>query len=357
MNKIRVMIVEDSRVVRELLQHLIEQDPRLEVAVAVASAEEALRVLHRISPDVVSMDIRLPGMDGLEATQRIMQDKPTPIVVVAAGEGSEDSRTSMQALRLGALAVVEKPNGITRQDYSHVAGYLCTQLVLMSQVNVVRQRFNRRRPLLAGSLSSQPHGVNRRPAGGFLLAGIVASTGGPAAVQKVLASLDRGFPIPIALVQHMAEGFLPGFISWLNGVCPFHVAIAREGERPQAGMVYVAPADRHLCIEGGHWHLDARGPIDGQLPSGTRLFSSMASDLGPRSLGLLLTGMGEDGAAGLKALCEAGGYTIAENATTAVVYGMPAAAVRLGAVCESLALSQIAPRLKQLVSLSQGNSA
>src|SRR5713101_3244743 len=143
MKKIRVMIVEDSRVVREMLEFVIGRDPRLEVAAAVDSAEEALRILHRVSPDVISMDIRLPGMNGFEATQRIMSDKPTPIVVVSASVEAEDLKISMNALRAGALAVIEKPVGTNHRDYQVLANRLCTQLAILSQVKFIRQRIDR----------------------------------------------------------------------------------------------------------------------------------------------------------------------------------------------------------------------
>src|SRR5216684_2285088 len=143
MKKIRVLIVEDSRVIREFLEHIIGHDPRLEIAGAAGSAEEALRILDRVSPDVISMDIRLPGMNGFEATQQIMAKKPTPIVVVSASVESEDLKISMNALRAGALAVVEKPVGTSHQDYESLAERLCTQLAIMSQVKVIRQRINR----------------------------------------------------------------------------------------------------------------------------------------------------------------------------------------------------------------------
>ncbi|HEX3726521.1 MAG TPA: chemotaxis-specific protein-glutamate methyltransferase CheB [Pirellulales bacterium] len=360
--KIRVMIVEDSRVARELLEYVIDQDPRLEVAAAVASAEEALRLLHRISPDVVSMDVRLPGMNGLEATQRIMKEKPTPIVVVAASVESEDLRISMNALRVGALAIVEKPLGATRDDYQSVARHLCTQLALMSQVKVVRQRFTLNVP--AGQANVRALAPCVRPLSGpgasFRLAGVVASTGGPAALQKILGNVHPRFPIPIALVQHIAEGFLEGFVSWLDDICPLRVVVAKGGQTPMPATVYVAPADRHLCLASGQWHLDTGPAVSSQRPSGTILFRSLARELGARALGILLTGMGEDGAAGLKELCDAGGYTIAEDESTAVVYGMPRVAVRLGAVRESLPLHDIGPRLEQLVlpdrSVNQRNS-
>ncbi|HEX4144313.1 MAG TPA: chemotaxis-specific protein-glutamate methyltransferase CheB [Pirellulales bacterium] len=355
MKKIRVMIVEDSRVVREFLEQMIEQDPRLEVAAAVASAEEALKRLNDVSPDVISMDIRLPGMNGLEATQIIMRDKPTPIVVVAASVDSEDLSISMNALGFGALAIVEKPMMTTYREYQNLANHLCTQLVLMSQVKVIRQRFAAPRRI-DGNLP-QGNGSPLRATGPFHLVGIVASTGGPAALRKLLGALDPRFPLPIALVQHISDGFLESFVSWLGGGCPFRVVIPRESEMPLPGTVYVAPAGRHLCIEHGVWHLDAGNPVSSQRPSGTILFRSMAQSLGARALGVLLTGMGEDGAVGLKELRDAGGYTIAEDESTAVVFGMPAAAARIGAVCELLPLPQISHRLEQLSPASLENRA
>jgi two-component system chemotaxis response regulator CheB len=300
-------------------------------------------------------------MNGLEATQQIMRDKPTPVVVVAADVASHELSITTSALQTGALAVVEKPVGVNHRDYEAMAGRLCSQLAMMSQVKVVRQRLSRRpRPDASRPAGEQPgFGSSPRSDTGpadarqYSLLGIVASTGGPAAVQKLLVALGAGFPLPIALVQHMSAGFLGGFVSWLESACPMRVVIAEEGGRPMPGIVSVAPADRHLQLENGFWHLGAGQPVSSQRPSGTILFRSLARGLGPRALGVLLTGMGDDGAAGLKELCEAGGHTLAEDESSAVVYGMPAAAVRLGAVCESLPLQCIGPRLVQLCSMSQ----
>jgi two-component system chemotaxis response regulator CheB len=351
MNKIRVMIVEDSHVVREFLQALIDEDPRLEVVAAVESAEQALRVLHRVSPDVISMDIRLPGMNGFEATRRIMADKPTPIVVVSASVEAEDLKISMNALRAGALSVLEKPVGKTHRDYQSLADRLRTQLVLMSQVKVVRQRIRTR----LGSLSNQ-HAedidtpfASDHALGPFRMLGVVASTGGPNALQQLIRDLGVGFPLPIVMVQHMTSSFLDGFVSWLNNLSPLAVVIAKDGELAKPGRVYVAPADRHLCVHGMCLALRDSHPVSGQRPSGTVLFQSLASSFGGRALGVLLTGMGDDGAMGLNDLRHAGGYTIAEDESTAVVYGMPAVASRIGATCESLPLPLIGQRIKQLV--------
>jgi two-component system chemotaxis response regulator CheB len=356
MKKTRVLIVEDSQVIREFLQHIITRDPRLEVAAAVGTAEEALRVFNRSAPDVISMDIRLPGMNGFEATRRIMSETPTPIVVVSASVESEDLKITMNALQAGALAVVEKPVGSTHADYEILSERLCTQLAIMSQVKVVRQRFNGGRNLAldVGRKRKTTSAIPSTAPDDIRVLAIVASTGGPSALIPVLNGLGPDFPFPILLVQHITSSFLGGFISWLDSICPFSAVIARDGESPAPGKIYLAPADRHLRVESGYLRVDAGQPVCAQRPSGTVLFQSMARDLGPRSVGVLLTGMGDDGAEGLLELRTAGAYTIAEHESTAVVNGMPGAAVRLGAACEILPLPEIAPRVLELALACKG---
>lgn len=351
MKRIRVMIVEDSDVVRKLLEAIIGRDPRLEVAASVHSAEEALQLLHRVAPDVISMDIRLPGMNGFEATQRIMAERPTPVVVISASVESDDLKISMNALRAGALAVLEKPVGLNHDSYHSLAHQICSQLVLMSDVRVVRQRHRKAVPRPAPVLSGDVETSGREPVpcGPFKLLGIVTSTGGPEALTELLRGIPRDFALPVVLVQHIVPAFLAGFASWLGGIYGHQVSIAEAGEIPRPGNIYVAPAEQHLRIgRTGRFTLTDEPPVSYQRPSGTVLFQSMAQNLGPQALAVLLTGMGEDGAAGMLEIREAGGYTIAEDETTAVVNGMPAAARRIGAVCESLPLGEIAPRLIQL---------
>jgi two-component system chemotaxis response regulator CheB len=356
MKPIRVMIVEDSRVVREHLEHVVRSDPRLAVAGAYESAEAALVPLPGLRPDVISMDIRLPGMNGFGATQRIMSELPTPIIVVSAGVECSELKISMNALRAGALAVVEKPAGTTHKDYQALAARLCDQLVLMSQVKVVRQRFNRGPAgpnAVETAFCPRPSRITRPWRAPFQIAGIVASTGGPSALARLLGGLPSDFPLPIVLVQHITSSFHAGFVSWLDGISELSVVTAQDGQRPAAGMVYVAPADRHLQIEHGCMTIGDGEPVCGQAPSGTVLFESLATSYGSDALGILLTGMGQDGAEGLKSLREAGGYTLAEDESTAVVYGMPAVAARMGAVCESLPLDDICRRLQCLAGAAE----
>jgi two-component system chemotaxis response regulator CheB len=340
------MVVEDSLVVRQLLVHIIARDPRLTVAAAVESAEEALQEIGRVQPDVISMDIRLPGMDGLEATRRIMTERPTPIVVIADSIEDSSLKISMNALRAGALTVVEKPVGVSSAGYAGIAETICTQLYIMSQVPVVRQRSFAWR-------SKEPAPVfNRELETGLSspsIMGIAASTGGPPALAKILGSLPANFPLPILLVQHMGAPFMEGFASWLNGLMPLDVRLAQDQEIPVGGRVYVAPGDRHLLLSpAGTLRVSGEPPVGNQRPSATTLFQSMAKTVGRRGLGVILTGMGEDGARGLLELRQAGGYTIAEDESTAVVYGMPAAAQRMGGVRVSLPLDLIAPRIQRL---------
>lgn len=344
MIKIRVLIVEDSMVVRELLKHIIGTDDRFDVVAAVETAEEALSLLEVVEPDVISLDIRLPGMNGLDATLQIMAKRPTPIVVVAAQVDDDELNIAMNALRAGALSVVEKPVGVANAAFDAMAQRLCTQLAIMSQVKVVRQGIDR--GLRFGT--AEPPPIQRRASNGYDMVGVVSSTGGPQALVQMLGGLDKAFPLPILLVQHITASFLEGFVSWLGGVTPFHVRVAIEGDIPEPGSVYLPPPDRHMAVRHGRLVLVDTPPVHSQKPSGSVLLASMARDLGRRSVGVLLTGMGSDGADGLLEMHKAGAHTIAEDESTCVVYGMPAAAAKLGAVRDMLPLPSIAARLREL---------
>jgi two-component system chemotaxis response regulator CheB len=307
----------------------------------VESAEDALRIIHRVAPDVVSLDIRLPGMQGVEATRRIMTERPTPIVVVSGASDSAETNPAMEALKAGAVSVVEKPAATTHQDYAALAGHLCTQLAIMSEVKVVRQRAIAAKPRTSGKGRSAVPGAYR-------VLGIAASTGGPSALMEVLGRLGAAFPLPVVVVQHMTPAFVEGFGAWLGTVAPMPVRIVHELMALQPGTVYLAPAGKHIAADANWvWPQDGL-PISNHKPSATVLFSSLARNTGGTSIGVLLTGMGDDGAEGLMRLREAGGFTIAEDESSAVVWGMPGVAAQMGAATEVVPLGGIGPRILEL---------
>ena len=343
--KIRVVLVEDSRVISELLTAIIQEDPRFDIVASYAMAEEAIARLTDDKPNVISMDIRLPGMNGLEATQTILRQYPVPIVICSA-TAAEDKQLSLNALRAGALSVVEKPVGPAQRNFGELRDKYLTQLFIMSGVRVIKQTAGQRRqPAEAPELKGKAPQVQ---AGKWSCMGLVASTGGPFALAALLKQLPKEFPLPILLVQHMVPSFVEGFLGWLNTVSNLPCKFAEVGETPDKGTIYLPPADHHLVLTKNGLNLTQTPPICYQRPSGTILFQSMAQVLGAQSLGVLLTGMGEDGAEGLHAIHKAKGHTIAEDETTAVVYGMPKAAVLLGAVHDLLPLHEIADRLVAL---------
>ncbi|RZA07129.1 MAG: chemotaxis-specific protein-glutamate methyltransferase CheB [Proteobacteria bacterium] len=350
------MLVEDSLVVRECLKHIIGEDPRLEVAFVAASAEEALANLAAVAPDVISLDIRLPGINGLDATLKIMAERPTPIVVIASDVKADDLNVSMNALRAGALAVLEKPVGSSHKDFALIAKRICDQLYSMSSVKVVKQRFARQLDFSSPAAKATMAGFPVKPAprvwqpDQFLMLGLVASTGGPNALLQVLQALPADFPLPITLVQHITASFLASFGTWLQDLTPFKVVIAKGDEQPKAGTIYMAPEDHHLEVRPGGLRISKAPQVSAQRPSGTILLQSIAQTYGRGAIGAVLTGMGDDGALGLLEMRKAGAYTIGEDESTCVVYGMPAVAARLGGVCDALPLPEIGPAILGKVS-------
>lgn len=347
MKKIRVLVVDDSPVARTVLEHVIRRDARLEIAGAAGSAEEAMATLDRTAPDVIALDIRLPGIDGIEATRRIMAERPTPIVLVSAGLDSHAVDMTIHALEVGALAAVEKPVAPGQPGYEALAERLCTQLAIMSDVKVVRQRPRTAyvpTPMRPCSAASGLHAL-----------AIAASTGGPSALAQLLPAIGSDFPLPILLVQHITGSFLDGFAAWLatlRGPC---VQVVENSATPSPGTVYIAAPDRHLVFDGRCVRADDSSPALIHRPSATVLFRSVARHCGAQAIGVLLTGMGDDGAEGLLEMRRAGAYTIVEDASTTVVNGMPGSAARLGAACESLPLPAIAPRVLALAGLARAN--
>jgi two-component system chemotaxis response regulator CheB len=292
------------------------------------------------------MDVRMPKMDGLVATRKIMEEMPTPIVVVSASVNVQDLNITFEALRAGALEIIEKPKGIGQKDYESVRGRLIRAVKTMSEVKVVRRmpeaRLRRR--------SRLPKAVLRAGERGRVVL-IGSSTGGPAALEKILSQLPVKFPAPVLVVQHIAPGFIGGLAEWLTHGSGLHVKVAAAGEEPQPGTVYFAPDGYHMVVDrDGLIALDDGPPEKGHKPSVDRLFSTAAQTWGGRCVGALLTGMGKDGVAGLAEVKRAGGVAFAQDETSAVIYGMPKEAVAAGVVDKVLSLGDIAAEMVSLTS-------
>lgn len=339
---IRALIADDSQTARALLGALLASDPEVEIVAEARDGNEAveLTTLHR--PDVVTMDIQMPGMGGFEATGRIMRAQPTPIVICSSLD-VRDVTVSLEALRAGALAVLPKP-GAGSAQFEQESRHFVATVKAMSRVRIVRRDKGSAIPLVA-ERAPLP-----RPAPAPRVVGITASTGGPAALHQILRSLPADFPLPILLVQHIAIGFAEGLAQWLNGASKLQVQVARAGARATPGTVWVAPDNQHLGIDAsGRLLLSDEGPIGGFRPSGTYLFQSIAQAFGGASLGVVLTGMGRDGTDGLRALRQAGGVVIAQDEATSDVFGMPRAVITQGLADHVLPLGAIANHLTELV--------
>jgi len=339
---IRVLLAEDSAATREHLSRLIEGDPELSLVGVASDGEEAVALTRRLRPDVILMDVHMPRVDGYEATARIMAHVPTPIVMTSASISPSDSLGAFDALGAGALMMVRKPRGGDRQDA--LGAELVRALKLMAEVKVVRRR---------GAHDGRARPARPAPAASHGKIGVVAiaaSTGGPPAVAEILASLPRSLGCPVLLVQHMTPGFTTGFVEWLGRATSRAVKLAEQGEPARAGVVYVAPDGVQMGIgEDGRIRLARSTARDGFRPSGSHLLQSVAESYGAAAIGIVLTGMGHDGATGLRALRDAGGVTIAQDEESSVVFGMPKEAIRLGAAEHVLPASAIAAAIGRLV--------
>ena len=336
---------------RLLIEEIIHQDDRLEVVASYDNAEEAIENVGRVRPDVISMDIMLPGMDGLEATTEILCEWPTPIVIISSAANSDEVGTSMAALKRGALAVLGKPGMPDSPEFEREARRMTSQLYHMSRVKVLRQFARRQKARHATEkiavASPLPPKVSI-PKVRCELVAIGASTGGPPALETLFNGLHADFSIPVLLVQHIAPGFTEGLVEWLNSVTRFQFVLGADGLAVRAGYIYVAPDHHQMTVERGEIRLTRRGEPSKHCPSVDTLFSSVARAYGERAVGLLLTGMGADGAQGMLDMRMRRAWTATQSEESCVVYGMPRAAVQLGASSEQLTPAEMAEILNQL---------
>jgi len=340
----RVLVVDDSDTTRAMLAAVIEDHPGLIVVAQARNGREAVAAVERDRPDIITMDVRMPGMDGIEATKQIMCEHPTPIVIVAGGARDAEVRASLEAMQLGALAVLPKPRGPLAPEFAADCTALQRSLVALADVSVVTRRGGAARQR---SLVDHPRARGQR----VRAVALAASTGGPCVLRRILAALPEAFDLPVLIVQHIAPGFVTGLATWLQEATPLRVGLAQAGAELQAGHVYLAPDDRHLGVEGHRIVLDASPPIGHFRPSADFLFTSVARAFGRSLLAVILTGMGRDGVTGLRAVDAASGQILAQDEASCVVYGMPGEAVAAGLVGASFDPDGLAAAIRRAAGL------
>jgi two-component system chemotaxis response regulator CheB len=356
---IRVLIAEDSPVVQVILRRMLATYPDIELVGMASTGKEALAMMSQARPDVVCTDFHMPEMNGLELTQEIMATMPRPILVLSASVQAEDTQNVFRVLNAGAVDVLPKPIDGGANNWNDLQQELITKIRVLSGVAVFthrRQLMGQSRrprgtaPSALPSLSTIAPEVRQRH---YELVAIGASTGGPQALQGILRQIPGNFPVPVVCVQHISRGFLTGLVNWLNAECAVSVQIAQVGMRAEAGVVYFPPEDQHLTFSRrGVFASAPLPPFSGHRPSVTVTFESVAAVYGRHCVGILLTGMGKDGAVGMQSIAQAGGVTIAQDEATSVVFGMPKEAIALGAAQYILPLGEIAPvLLKRLLNV------
>lgn len=341
MTPIRILIAEDSPVFADVLRAVVEAEFDMTVVGIAANGADAISLCRDLHPDLVLMDIQMPEVDGFQATEAIMAEFPTPILVVTADPFHGGQDLSFRALAAGALDLVGKPEQLpwpeaARRDFLR-------KIRLLAQVPVVRHMRGRKvqsLPVRARRSTLPGHRVSAAvPA----VVGIVASTGGPGAMARLIAGMDATFPAPILVVQHIIPGFATQLANWLGRVGDVSVVEAEEGMVLQAGQVVIAPGDRHLEVRSDQrLHVTDSLPVEGHRPSGDLLLESLARHFGPRSLGVVMSGMGSDGTTGLAAIKRAGGRTYAQDRESCVVYGMPQSAIELGVIEKVVNIDELA---------------
>jgi len=358
--KIRVLIVDDSAFMRKVLVSIISADPQLEVAGEARDGREAVSAADAVKPDVITMDINMPHMDGLQATAQIMTTNPRPIVIVSS-ESKDGAASTLKALELGAIEFIAKPNSAIDLDMQSIREDLLRKVKMAAKVRVVRTASR-----LAAALQSSPQNgaapisrpapIVSRPSSTvsdqrFPVVVLAASTGGPATVMRLAPGFTKEFPAAVILVQHMPAAFTTQFAAQLAEFTEIRVKEAESGDMIQPGILYICPGAQHLRVNPlGRIQLDsATGRIAGYLPNIDATMESVAAYGGALSIGVVLTGMGNDGAQGAKAIKKAGGHVIAQDEATSVIFGMPAEAIKLQVVDQVLGLDDIYSAIEKRV--------
>ena len=340
---IRVLIADDSELMRKVLRDLLTRDAGIDVVAEAGDGRQALAEVLRVRPDLVIMDILMPVMDGLTAVSEIMASRPTPILVLSANLNPEENRHAFQAINRGALDVMEKPSGLGSVSFEEFAAKLIAEVKFLARIRVVHH-FRRSSIVPSALLASPQLDQSVRE-----ILAIGASTGGPRAVRQLMTTLDPANGARVLIVQHIAGGFAGDFASWLDRESRFSVRLVRDGDRLEPGVALVAPEGLHLTLLDDRVVLTDAPPVHSCRPSVDVLFHSLAGSAAGRTVAVLLTGMGQDGAEGMLALRRQGGYTIAQDEASSAIFGMPKAAIDLGGAQQVLSLEAMPAVLARLL--------
>lgn len=341
--KTKVLILEDNAVVQKFYEKAVANLDFVELVGIASNGEEGLKLLHSKDPDVILCDLNMPIMDGFEFTRRAMMEKPKPILIVSDLVQDEDISNRFKVLELGAIDVLPKPKAGGSIDW--LAGDLERKINILKGVIVFSRKSGNGKNSHSQEQASDSNSLRSNQRDRVQLVAIGASTGGPQAFQKIFSEMDPNFSIPIVCVQHISEGFTNSLVSWLSSSSKLKIKLAQEGDILQSGLIYFPPDGLHISIENHRIHLDPEKGSHRHKPSVNYLFDSVAKQFGARAAGVLLTGMGEDGAEGLLKMRQTGAYTIAQDEFTSIVYGMPRVAKEKGAALEILPIEKIAQRL------------
>lgn len=339
---IKVLIVDNSPVSRFVIRNVLERDEELKIVGEARNGAEALELVAHFKPDILTIDVSQPDMEGLDATKKIMQENPVPIIAVTSHQNNGVQK-AIQIIQAGALTVVEKPDQFMPNEPDAVGKNLIDSIKSLSEVKVVRRWNDEKLKKAARKVVS--NSVNSATE----IIGIATSTGGPNALAKLLNQLPAGFDIPILVVQHIMRGFTGNFVTWLANVSERHVKLAEQYELILKDHIYIAPDDSHLSVNRfNRLVLTKEAPVKGHRPSADYLFFSIARNYKNRGMGIILTGMGDDGAEGMKAIKDAGGLTIAQNRDSSVIFGMPNEAINLNAVDKVVSIDNIGEAILSL---------
>lgn len=334
------------------LREILEEDPDIRVIATVENGSQALAYLEKHRPDVITMDVIMPEMDGFETTRQIMETRPVPIVIITSSYAPGEVEKTFSAMEAGAVTILQKPGSVREPDFDLSARNIRENVKLMAGVKVVRRWAREKKipQMLPASVFPTPFRPDNSRA--IKIVAIGASTGGPMAVQNILSALPPTFPAPVLLVQHIGHEFVNGMIQWLQNSTPLPIHLSRNFEIVSPGHVYVAPDDWHMGISSeGAILLSTEAKEENVRPSASYLFRSVARSFGKQGLGVLLSGMGRDGADGLKAMHDVHAVTIAQDEASCIVYGMPQEAVKLKAVDFILNIKDIPTKILNLAGI------